>query len=189
MRPTSLGSKIRAALLCAGLASSLSAAHAAHDPLLDFLQKNRCAVADRLQRLFDAGDPAQDRDRFIAVTLPERGPQHGPQHGYVQCRFHDRETRMLCEASSGFYETKPGATRTHLAPAKIAALARLGFSTDDSKGNFSLDVAVPKPPDFDRTADLILRALYDGYGARDGDALKFTAPFAPGLTLACDPVG
>ena len=97
---------------------------------------------------------------------------------------------MLCEASSGFYETKPGAPRTaHLAPAKIAALGRLGFSTDDSRGNFSLDVAVSKEPDFDRTADLILRALYDGYGARDGDALEFTAPFAPGLTLACDPVG
>jgi hypothetical protein len=157
-------------------------AHAAPDPLLEYLEKYRCPVADRLSRLFDAGDPAQSRNRFIAVTLPDRG--------YVQCRFHDSETRMQCEASSGFYETKPGALRTaYLAADKIAALGRLGFSTDDSQGNFSLDVAVPKEPDFGAIADLILKALYDGYDARADKALLFTAPFAPGLTLACDPVG
>lgn len=77
----------------------------------------------------------------------------------------------------------------HLAADKIAALGRLGFSTDDSAGNFRLDVAIAKPPDFGAIADLILKALYAGYDARVDKTLTFDAPFAPGLTLACDPVG
>ena len=159
-------------------------AAAAPNPRLEYLQKYRCPVADRLSRLYSAGDPAQDRDRFIAVTLLEH------KHGYVQCLFHDHETRLLCEASSGFWYDKPGTPRTmRLAPDKIAALGRLGFSTDDSHGNFSLDLPVPQQPDFGAIADLILEALYDGYDARVDKTLTFTAPFAPGLTLACDPVG
>lgn len=170
----------------AALALTMFAANAtaAPNPLLEYLEKYRCPVADRLSRLYDAGDPAQDRDRFIAVTLLEH------KHGYVQCLFHDKESRLLCEASSGFWFDKPGTPRTmHLAPDKIAALARLGFSTDDSHGNFSLDMPVPQQPDFGAIADLILKALYDGYDARVDKTLQFNAPFAPGLTLACDPAG
>ena len=165
------------------LLAAASGARTAPDPYREFSDKYRCPIADRLQRLFEAGDPARDRDRFIAVTLLEH------RHGYVQCLFHDGETMLLCEASSGFWFDKPGAPRSQrLAPAKIAALGRLGFSTDDSAGNFQRDAAVADPPDFGAMADLILRALYDGYDARADKTLTFTAPFAPGLTLACDPV-
>ena len=72
--------------LSVGLAFAAGPAHAGPDPLLEWKQKYRCPLADRLERLYDAGDPAQDRDRFIVVALP------APKRGYVQCRFHDRET-------------------------------------------------------------------------------------------------
>jgi hypothetical protein len=61
----------------------------------------RCPLVDRLERLYEAGDPASDQDRFIAVTVPEH------LHGYVQCMFHDKRTKVLCEASSGFYFDPP----------------------------------------------------------------------------------
>ena len=170
--------------LALALVAIAPAARAAPDPLFEYLEKYRCPVADRLQRLYEAGDPAQDHDRFIVVTLLEH------KHGYVQCLFHDHETMMLCEAASGFYYDKPGAPRTmHLPADKIAALARLGFSTDDRAGNFRRDVPVAQPPDFGAIADLILKALYAGYDARLDKTLTFDAPFAPGMTFACDPVG
>ncbi len=155
-----------ASVVALALATFVGTASAAPDPLGEFLQKYRCAVADRLVRIYDAGDPSSDHDRFLVVEEPDRG--------YVQCLFHDHETRVLCEASSGFYETKPGETRTAFLRAnKRAALARLGFSTDDSAGNFSQDIDLPKRPDFDAIADLILKALYEGYDARLGTALVF----------------
>lgn len=165
------------------LAAALPA-EAAPDPLHEYLERHRCSVADRLQRLYDAGDPAEDRDRFLVVALLER------EQAYVQCLFHDHETMMLCEAASGFWYDKPGTPRTVRLPREnIAALGRLGFSTDDSAGNFRLDIPVAVPPDFGATADLILKALYDGYDARLDNALEFKAPFAPGMTFGCDPVG
>ena len=70
----------------------------------------------------------------------------------------------------------------------IAALGRLGFSTDDSDGNFRIWFDVPDPPDFNRIADFILKALHDGYGARASDDLEFNAPLAPHATSKCIPV-
>jgi hypothetical protein len=153
------------------------------DSLRELLKAYRCQVVDRLERIYDTGDPASTRDRFIAVTMPEH------RHGYVQCIFYDRQSKVLCEASSGFYLGKPGMPRTlRLAPDAIAALARLGFSTDDSKGNFRVDFDVSNPPDFSALADFILKSLHDGYGARATTNLKFNAPFAPRPTTSCLPV-
>ena len=97
--------RARAALAAglAALALAAGPAQAGPDTRLELLQKYRCPTADRLQRLYDAGDPAQDRDRFIVVAMP------APRRGYVQCRFHDRETTILCEAASGWWDTAPGA--------------------------------------------------------------------------------
>ncbi|WP_158807912.1 hypothetical protein [Beijerinckia sp. L45] len=175
----------RAAVTALVLWTALAApARAAPDPYREYLDKYRCPVADRLQRLYEAGDPAVTRDRFLVIELLEH------KFGYVQCLFHDHETRLTCEAASGFWYDKADVPRRmFLAPVKIAALARLGFSTDDSHGNFSLDRPVPEPVDFTAIADLMLKALYDGYDARVDKTLTFIAPFAPGLTLACDPVG
>ena len=64
----------------------------------------------------------------------------------------------------------------------------MGFDTDNSKGNFKIDLPVADPPDFNAAADFILRALHDGYGARGDMALKFNAPFAPKTPSTCVPV-
>jgi hypothetical protein len=50
--------------------------------------------------------------------------------------FAANRTTLLCEASSGYYHNRSDQPRTfYLSPAAIAALGRLGFSTDDSAGN------------------------------------------------------
>ena len=98
-------------------------------------------------------------------------------------------TRILCEASSGYYYNKDGAPRTFYLPRDaIAALGKLGFSTDDSKGNFRYEAGIGAPPDLNAIADLMLTALHDAYGARAGGTLQFNAPFAHGATSKCIPV-
>ncbi len=170
----------------AAFAIALAAGSAAAEQsksLRDFLMHYRCPVVDRLDRIYEAGDHASHRDRFLALTVPEH------PHGYVQCMFFDRRKEMLCEASSGFYYDKPGTERTmYLAPEAVAALGRLGFSTDDSQGNFSIEFPVADPPDLNAIADLMLKALHDGYGARADTKLKFSAPFARRATTKCIPV-
>jgi hypothetical protein len=151
--------------------------------LRHFLAAYRCNLVDRLERIYESGDPSDPMDRFIAVTVP-RHP-----HGYVQCMFYDHQTKLLCEASSGYHYDKKGAPRTFWqSPETIAALASLGFSTDDSEGNFRVDFDVATPPDLNAIADLILSALHDGYGARAETNLRFNAPFAPRATSKCIPV-
>ena len=151
--------------------------------LRELLIEYRCPVVDRLERIYEAGDPSSTRDRFIAVTVPAH------PHGYVQCLFVEGRTQLLCEASSGYYYDKEGEPRTFfLAPSAVAALGRLGFSTDDSAGNFQLLLPVADPPDLNAIADLILKALHDAYGARADSRLRFNAPFAPRATTKCAPV-
>ena len=143
------------------------------------IERYRCPIYDRLVRIHDAGDPASDRDRYIAISVPDGH--------YVQCKFHDRVMWLYCEAASGFYEAAPGAPRTaHLPPAAIAGLARLGFSTDDSAGNFRLDREVGARPDYRALADLILTALHVGYDAQASMELRIDAPFAPLPGSTCD---
>ena len=96
----------------------------------------------------------------------------------------------MCEAASGFYLDAPDRPRTaYLSTSAIAALADLGFSTDDSKGNFRIDLDLSNPPNFGAIADIILKALYGGYGARAETPLGFHAPYAPTTTSRCTPVG
>ena len=147
------------------------------------LAEYRCPVVDRLDRIFDHPKPTDFLDRFLAVT------HVGHPHGYVQCIFIANRTRVLCEASSGYYYNKDGAPRTFFLPKdSIAALGRLGFSTDDSKGNFRFEAGIAAPPDLNAIADLILAALHDAYGARADTELRFNAPFAPGTASKCVPI-
>jgi hypothetical protein len=151
--------------------------------LRELLVQYRCPVVDRLEQVYEAGDPASSRHRFLAVTVP-----HAAQ-AYVQCMFHDNNSKLYCEAASGFYYDAPGAPRTFHQPTYvIAALGRLGFSTADSAGNFKIDLDVANPPDFNVLADFMLKALHDGYGARADMTLEFDAPFAPRATSKCTPV-
>lgn len=156
---------------------------AAQTSLRALLIEYRCAVVDRLDRIHENPAPTDFRDRFLAVTLPEH------PHGYVQCIFFDSRRKILCEASSGFYFDPPGRTRTfRLSREAVAALGALGFSTDDSQGNFRLERELGAQPDFNALADLMLKALHDGYGARAESKLRFNAPFAPRPTTKCIPV-
>jgi hypothetical protein len=169
---------VTAALLMPAVARAEDAAMTFRELLIQY----RCPVVDRLQRIYEAAGPADDQDRFLIIDFPDR-----PQD-YVQCVF-DSRTRMLCEASSGFFYDPPDRPRTYRLPADaIAALGRLGFSTDDSAGNFQIWFDVADPPDFNAIADFMLKALHDGYGARADMKLDFNAPFAPHTTSKCIPV-
>jgi hypothetical protein len=173
----------RAALIAATLL--MPAVALAEDAATSFralLIEYRCPVVDRLEQIYVALDDGHARHPFLVVSLAMR-----PQD-YVQCLF-NTPARLLCEASSGYYETKPTEPRAYRLPAgSIAALGRLGFSTDDSAGNFQILLDVPDPPDLNRIADFILKALYDGYGVRAGGKLEFNAPLAPRTSTQCVPV-
>jgi len=84
---------------------------------------------------------------------------------------------MYCEAASGFYEHAPGAPpSSFVSPRAREALGTLGFSTDDSKGNFALETDVAGAGDYGRVADLMLEALYSAYGARARSVIEVHAP-------------
>ena len=169
------------ALIVPGTVSAAETAASFHELLVRY----RCEVLDRLDRIYDsyaAGDPADVQDTFLIIYRLDR-----PQD-YVQCVF-DAPTKMYCEAASGFYDEAPPAVRSrHLSPTVIAALGRLGFSTDDSAGNFEISFGVGDPPDLNRIAELMLRAMHDGYGVRANVKLGFNAPYAPRPTRKCIPV-
>jgi hypothetical protein len=173
----------RAVMVTWVLIASMSIASAQTGTLRALLVEYRCPVVDRLDRIFDHPKPTDYLDRFLAVTLA------GHPHGYVQCIFIANRTRVLCEASSGYHYSKVGAPRTFFLPRDaVAALGKLGFSTDDSKGNFRYEAGIDAPPDLNAIADLILTALHDAYGARADNTLNFNAPFARGATSKCIPV-
>jgi len=178
--------RARGILLAATLMTLIVPAAAwANDPaatLRELLVQYRCPVVDRLEQMYQAVGASGPRNPFLIIELAAR-----PQD-YVQCVFNSA-TRMLCEASSGFYHGIPGQPRTYrLAPNALAALAHLGFSTDDSAGNFQISFDVSSPPDLNRIADLMLKTLHDGYGARAGVSLLFNVPLAPRATSKCIPV-
>lgn len=148
----------------------------------DLLAQYRCPVADRLEQIYRAFDTSDPQNWFLIVYFAAF------PHDYVQCVF-DPRTRLLCEAASGFYDNVAGEPRTRwLSKGTVAALGRLGFSTDNSAGNFQAWLDVTDPPDFKAIADFILKTLHDGYGARAADTLEFNAPLAPHASGKCVPV-
>jgi hypothetical protein len=153
----------------------VGSAHAqAADDLRAFLANHRCAVVERLELIHARGNRSRSHNRFLVVALE----QHG--QSYVQCLFVTQDTRMLCEAASGFYAQRTGEPRRfRLAPEAVAALGRLGFSTDDTQGNYRRELELGRPPKLVAVADLMLSALYEGYGARLDTRLKLTAPMVP----------
>lgn len=178
-------SEARAVIQIVVLAAALSPQSIARasDSFRDLQIAYRCEVVRRLEQIHAAGDPKVERDRYIAVSVARR-----PQI-YVQCIFHDANAMAYCEAASGFYLSKPDEPRKVRASERtIAALAQLGFDTDDAAGIFKTNRRLSAPPDFNALADLILRALHDGYGVRAATALKFNAPFAPDMPTSCVPM-
>jgi hypothetical protein len=161
-------------------ALAFTAPASAADSFADLQAAYHCDVVRRLEQIYATGDPRIDLNRYLVITLPAR------THAYVQCQIFDHRKRIHCEASSGFWLTKKGQKRTfYLPPRAVAALARLGFDTDDSAGNFNLDRDVDISANFHPLADLMLRALHDGYDARRDTKLQFNAPFAPATPESC----
>lgn len=137
-----------------------------------FVNLHRCEIAERLARI-EATRTQGGKDRFIIVALEERG------QSYVQCLFDENSTSLLCEASSGFYGPAEGeAGHLALSPSEIAGLGSLGFDTGVSDGNFQRLLVLSDGTDFDVIASLLLKALYDGYGARARSRLEIYAPLA-----------
>jgi hypothetical protein len=152
----------------AGPAAAASAAD-----LTAFLAAYRCDVVERLRMIH--ANPTSKDDRFLIIGL------QNPPQAYVQCLFNDDDSKILCEAASGFYDQKAGDPRPfRVTPQALAALARLGFSTDDSKGNYRRMIDLAGSDDFTFIADLLLSALYQGYGAGLDSRLILEAPLAPG---------
>jgi hypothetical protein len=173
---------MRAFVALMALATPLSAVAQDAITYRDLLLQYRCPVVDRLQQIYRAFDTSNPQNWFLIIYFADNS------NDYVQCVF-DTRTRMLCEAASGFYDNLANKPRTRwLPPETIAALRQLGFSTDDSAGNFQIWFDVSDPPDFVRIADFILKTLHDGYGARADTKLDFNAPLAPHATSKCVPV-
>jgi hypothetical protein len=148
--------------------------------LRDLLAQYRCPVVDRLEQIYKAAPSSHPQNLFLIVSFAAR------PNDYVQCVF-DPLTHMFCEAASGFYDHVASEPRTRRLPAgAVAALSRLGFSTDRRllrKFQISFDVA--EPPDVNAIAELILKALHDAFDARAGVTLLIEAPLAPRPTGKC----
>src|ERR1700679_3628638 len=146
------------------------AAFAADTTLDDFVATYQCSLAGLITKIHVHSQP-EDQDRFIVLALPK------PIAAYVQCAFGNKDREGLCEASSGWWNNSW--EKPHFAPAQLAALAQLGFSTKVSRGNFKQQMHFPADgPDPYALANLMLSALYEGYGARKEMQIEVVAPFA-----------
>ncbi len=128
------------------------------------LDKWRCAVSAYVDKIHSL--PLELDDRYLALW-PKRRPEY-----YVQCIFHDDDRQIYCEAASGFYRYADRIA-SYATPQRLQALARLGFSTDGSKGNFSQD------RDFhgaSEVATLMIETLARVFELGERDILEFAAP-------------
>ena len=138
----------------------------------NFIDTYRCAVLQRLD-FIDAQQHSDEENRFLVLDLPER--PLGFAQNYVQCHFEEHNTRLDCEAASGWW-AKAGQRTDFLPKTSVSALAGLGFSTDDSHGNFVQVIAARDGNDRMAAAEMLLKALYRAYGARLSNRLTVTSP-------------
>jgi hypothetical protein len=179
-----LRGRVKAIALIVSLGLGAGPAMARNDGVEEYLAKYRCGVLLRLEVVHSI-EP-RGMDRFIILGL-----KHHP-HGYVQCLMIDNDTRVLCEASSGFWLPPEGAPPISVVPpAGVSALAALGFSTDISEGNFQKMLSI-RDGDFGEVADLMLLALYHGYGVRSPRAsVRIDTPLIgeeEGRLALCEPL-
>ncbi len=138
------------------------------DPdLRAFLATYHCALVDVIERIH--ADPNfDDQDRFIILNPTIWGSS------YVQCALEQADRRAFCEAASGFFAS-PG-DAPNLSPSGLRALARLGFSTDGSQGNFQQYLHFPSGLDTAELARFLLTALQAGFGVRADMTIEVSAP-------------
>jgi hypothetical protein len=165
-RVTMVGTVAMALLLQTIAAPAAKKEAAAHDArqIAAFVDKWRCPVAAYLRGIHQL--PPTNNDRYLILWAK------GRPAFYVQCIFHDDDRQIFCEAASGFYRY-PDRVGNFVTPARLEALAGLGFSTDGSKGNWAQD------GDFhggDDTATLMLETLARVFAANGDDVLEWSAP-------------
>ncbi len=145
----------------------------------DFIEARKCHVIERLQMVYDKKTFIQNRYLILSIK--------NDKDNYVQCLFQDNDTRLLCEASSGFY-TKGGSALKQSGNDYLETLKRLGFSTDASQGNFQRMFDIQKKTDFTEVADILLSVLFELHGARMNSVFIWDAPLAQNSAKICSPV-
>jgi hypothetical protein len=173
--------------LVAGVFSTLQLVPpAAAEPLAEldtFLTQFRCRLVERLEYIH-AHDNRAGPDRFLAVASFLE-----PQ-SYIQCLFIEGDSKLLCEASSGFYANRlEDPWRYRLNDGAVASLKGLGFSLDKPEGNFQQMIEIQGEPDYQSIADFMLKVLFNVYRVGIDASLKLTAPLVPAsfnATSRCD---
>lgn len=144
------------------------------------VDKERCALAASLKAVYERPSAVKERGPFLVMSVKGR-----PQ-AYVQCMFADNRKKLYCEASSGDYverESKP--CMSCLSQESVAALGRLGFAIGTGGKNYPYKRDLNGTPDFDAIATLMLSALHDAYGVREGTTLDTYAPFEGSIIVVC----
>lgn len=159
---------------------SAAQANAADDPgEARFLARNLCPIGQILNAVRAGPWKRRDElDRYL-ILYPEGRPA-----AYAQCAFFDGGHSVHCEIVSPFY------ARWNRLPdiARKPAVARLGYSLDNSKGNyvreFKLDDETSPP-----LAEFMLRSLYEPFLDDPEARVMFDAPLAksPPPHDACAP--
>lgn len=160
------GLVVAAILAMPGLAARAEPAALQHR--LDALQeKYRCPITEYLLAI--RRRPLARKRRFLVLSplIAE---------GYVQCLFFDKDRQIDCEAASGYYDPDMADVKT---PAKLAALAALGFATDASAGNFVQQRPVSSDGALYDVAGMLVETLARVYDLDPDDLLRFDAPLVP----------
>jgi hypothetical protein len=153
-----------AILLCAGVAAPARGIEPSDDRDT-FVSTYQCSIVDVLGRI---RAHKGGKDRYLILAGRDNPA------GYVQCLFHDEDQGLYCEAASGWWENVDHHPSLHFSPDQMAMLAKLGFSTDGSHGNFKQD---GRARDDEKIADLMLTALYSIYDARLSTQIEIHAPY------------
>jgi hypothetical protein len=138
---------------------------------LEILQSEyRCPITAYLTEIHRK--TSAEQDRFL-ILWPAGRPEL-----YVQCAFFDDDRQIHCEAVSGYYGEPIESLMT---PARLAALAALGLSTDASAGNFVRERPVPDDEALYDVAGTLVETLVRVYDLKTIDVVLHQAPLAPAL--------
>jgi hypothetical protein len=162
------------------LLSIVASARAADDPgEARFLARNLCPIGQILNAIRAKPWTDKDEQNRYLILHPK-----GRLGAYAQCAFFDGGHSVHCEVASPFY------ARWNNPPdiARKPAVARLGYSLDDSKGNYIREFKVDdekSPP----LAEFMLRSLYESFLDNPDARVMFETPLARSVPAgdACAP--